>query len=130
MYDPQSFPEPESFKPERWTSVLNPQASESIARDTAATEVSSSAPASSLEGFVGFSYGPRTCLGHKFAKVEAVAFLTLLLREWRVDLPLKKGVTRSAWRKKALNPSLGILMGIGEVPLKLVRRREDPGFAD
>jgi len=47
-----------------------------------------------LDAFAGFSFGPRTCLGHKFAKVEAVCFLTLLLRDWRVETALEPGETR------------------------------------
>ena len=80
-----------------------------------------SSPLTTLEGFLGFSYGPRTCLGHKFAKVEAVAFLTMVLRQWRVDIDLK-GESREAWKRRVFNPSFTVALSLGEVPLKLVRR--------
>lgn len=39
--------------------------------------------------FVGFSLGPRQCIGKRFAEVEMVAFLTCLLRDFRV-VPIRK----------------------------------------
>ena len=71
---------------------------------------------------MGFSWGPRTCLGHKFAKVEAVAFLTMILREWRVEVDLK-GESKESWRERVLAPKFGGALMFGEVPLKLVRRK-------
>ncbi|EJD03280.1 cytochrome P450 [Fomitiporia mediterranea MF3/22] len=123
LYDPQTFPDPEQFKPERWVKSGKPTSASSITKDTDAGEVSGSAPASTLDGFVGFSFGPRTCLGHKFAKVEGVAFLTLLLCEWRVELALKDGETKEMWKERVMNPSLAMTLTVGEVPLKLVRRK-------
>ena len=120
-YDPLNFPDPEAFKPRRWSSATR---TSSTRTDKAmqADEVTGHSPASTFEGFLGFSYGPRTCIGHKFAKVEAVAFLTLLLREWRVTVDLK-GESKEAWRQRVLAPSFAQALLIGEVPLRLVRRK-------
>ena len=129
VYDPQVFPEPDSYKPERWTkasktsSTADQATSSSITKDTEANEISSSASVSTFEGFLGFSFGPRTCIGHKFAKVEAVAFLTLLLREWRVELALKPGETKEGWEKRVIRPKCAISLAVKDVPLKLVRRK-------
>ena len=60
-----------------------------------------------MDTFLGFSSGPRTCLGKKFASVEAVCFLTLLLRDWKVDVKLEQGQSSEDWEKKAMFPTLG-----------------------
>ncbi|THH08156.1 hypothetical protein EW145_g2891 [Phellinidium pouzarii] len=102
-YDSDTFPDPEAFTPRRWSK-------------------SASLPTSMLDGFIGFSYGPRVCIGHKFAKVEGVAFLTLLLRDWRIEAVMNDGESRGDWRRRVLTPNFGQALLIGEVPLKLVRR--------
>ena len=119
-YDPNNFSDPEAFRPRRWTWSERSTAVPTQ-KATEADEVTGSSPASTLEGFLGFSYGPRTCLGHKFAKVEGVAFLTMLLRDWRLVIDLK-GESRESWRNRVLAPGFGQALLIGEVPLKLVRR--------
>jgi cytochrome P450 len=86
-----------------------------------ADEVTGSSPASTFEGFLGFSYGPRTCLGHKFAKVESVVFLTMVLRERKVVVELD-GMSKDEWRRKYLEPKFGQALLLGEMPLKPVRR--------
>ncbi|CAL1706656.1 unnamed protein product [Somion occarium] len=96
--NPRIYPDPASFKPSRWN-----------------------AP-SALDNFLGFSSGPRVCLGRKFATVEAVCFLTWLLREWKVDVKLDAGETLGSWQQKYLKPTLGITLKTGDVPLLLTRR--------
>ncbi|KAI5115166.1 hypothetical protein M0805_003202, partial [Coniferiporia weirii] len=123
-YDPDTFPDPEAFNPRRWSKSSKPASFASTSKATQADEVTGSSPISTLEGFVGFSYGPRTCIGHKFAKVEAVAFLTLLLREWRIVPVMNVGESRDDWRSRILKPAFGQALLIGNVPLKLMRRNE------
>ncbi|KAI5120962.1 hypothetical protein M0805_006635 [Coniferiporia weirii] len=123
-YDPDTFPDPEVFNPRRWSKSSKLASSASTSKATQADEVTGSSPMSTLEGFVGFSYGPRTCIGHKFAKVEAVAFLTLLLREWRIVPVMNEGESRDDWRRRILKPAFGQALLIGNVPLRLVRRNE------
>ena len=87
-----------------------------------APEPTSASAVSSLDGFIGFSFGPRTCLGHKFAKVEAVCFLTNLLREWKVEVVLRDGETIEGWKERILTPQFGVTLTLGQVPVRLVRR--------
>ncbi|KAI0080522.1 cytochrome P450 [Panus rudis PR-1116 ss-1] len=83
--NPRVYPNPSAFMPTRW-------------------EVSFTANVSAQDNFLGFSAGPRVCLGKKFASVEAVCFLTYLLRDWKVDIKLNRGETPQQWQQRALNP--------------------------
>ena len=85
---------PSSFVPTRW---------ESSSDDTAAA----------IDSFLGFSVGPRVCLGRKFATTEAVCFLTHLIRDWKVDVKLEKGETAAQWHAKWLKPTLGVTLKTG-----------------
>jgi len=72
-----------------------------------------------------FGIGPRACIGRKFGIVESLAFLVMLLREWRVDILLKEGETREGWEQRVLDNAgqVGITFGIAVgVDLKLSRR--------
>lgn len=121
-YDSQTFPDPESFQPWRWSKTKT-EDGESTANAREASEVSSSNAATALEGFTGFSFGPRTCLGHKFAKIEAVAFLTHLIKDWRIEPDLRNDETTQDWKKRALEPGFGITMTFEKNPVKLERRK-------
>ncbi|KZS91644.1 cytochrome P450 [Sistotremastrum niveocremeum HHB9708] len=97
-YNERNYPEPEKYMPSRWYSAT--------------------------DRFLAFSYGPRTCLGIKFANTEAVCFLTNLLREWKVEPLLQAGETKEQWKERVLSkPTLLVTMTLEDIPLKLVRRR-------
>lgn len=66
-----------------------------------------------MDSFLAFTSGPRVCLGKKFASVEAVCFLTLLLRDWTVDIKLERGESLDAWRERVMTPVIKITMGTG-----------------
>ncbi|MFD7334410.1 cytochrome P450 [Streptomyces violascens] len=65
--DPRWFPRPDRFRPERW--------------DVDAPDV---VPEHAWYPFGG---GPRTCLGARFAQVEAALVLATLAQRFRLDLP-------------------------------------------
>ena len=72
-----------------------------------------------------FGIGPRACVGRRFAIVESVTFLALLLKEWKVDIMLKEGETREGWEQRVIGSpgQVGIMFGItASVDLKLNKR--------
>ena len=85
------FPNPEAYEPTRWASA-----------DTAA-----------IDNFVAFGGGPRMCLGRKFSTVEAVCFLSNMLRDWRFDVKLENGETPEQWRERVMQPEIAISLKIG-----------------
>ncbi|KAG6909415.1 hypothetical protein DXG01_000568 [Tephrocybe rancida] len=100
-YNPRYFPDPEESKPSRWCGV-----------------------SSESEVFSVFSLGPRAYIGRKFVTVEAVTFLTMLLREWRVDPAFKAGETTAAWRERVLSmPTMELALGVKGAPVRLTRRQ-------
>ncbi|MGW8884878.1 cytochrome P450 [Streptomyces sp. NPDC055749] len=64
--DPRWFPEPETFRPERW----DPESGDEIAE----------------YAWFPFGGGPRVCLGTRFAMVEAVLILAVLARRFDLDV--------------------------------------------
>ena len=66
----------------------------------------------------------RSCIGRKFAVTEAVAFLAMLLRDWRVEPLMKMGESKDEWRKRAFEVRLTLTLGIEAVPVKLIRRHQ------
>ncbi|KAJ6590178.1 cytochrome P450 [Mycena vulgaris] len=98
-HNPNYFPEPDKYLPSRWygrPEYDNPE----------------------------FGFGPRACIGRKFAQIESTLFLCLLLRDWKLDIVLKDGETVIEYEERVLgNASLvGTAFGLGPVPLKLSRR--------
>ncbi|KDQ18443.1 hypothetical protein BOTBODRAFT_641585 [Botryobasidium botryosum FD-172 SS1] len=101
-YNPQYFPDPEAFKPSRW---------EGDAFDN--------------EAFVGFGHGPRACMGRKFALVEGICFLVMLLRDWEVEVDIGADETPDQWRKRVLDPGARVtsfLLSLEPLPIRLTRR--------
>lgn len=88
--DPRFFPEPEQFKPERWTSEFK----------------------ASLAPFAYFPFGggSRRCIGEGFAWTEAILLLSTLCRNWRVRLDQSNAVEPLALF--TLRPKNGIRMRI------------------
>ncbi|KAF5314662.1 hypothetical protein D9611_007187 [Ephemerocybe angulata] len=100
-YNPRYYDEPETFKPSRWYGA-------------------------SKEGdnFTAFSVGPRECVGRRFATSEAVCFLTLLIRDYKLEPLLQKGETVGQWKERVLDATLFITLGVKDTPIRLVRREK------
>ncbi|KAK2462367.1 hypothetical protein APHAL10511_005673 [Amanita phalloides] len=101
QYDPKYYDEPEKYKPLRWYDTENLES----------------------ERFTGFSVGSRVCIGRKFATVEAVAFLTMLLRDWRVEPFLRHGENKEQWRERVFDPQFTITLGIKDASVSFIRRQ-------
>nr|BAL05101.1 cytochrome P450 [Phanerodontia chrysosporium] len=96
-HNPRIFPDPEAFKPERWYNAHENDMSM-------------------------FSFGARACIGRKFAVAEGICFLAKLLRRWRVEPLAKEGETKEQWKQRVVRGVVVLNLGIGEVPVRLVRR--------
>jgi len=53
---------------------------------------------------------------------ESIAFLTLLLRRWKVEPLLVNGETREQWRERVLEATLALALGVADMPIRLARR--------
>ncbi|KDQ14567.1 hypothetical protein BOTBODRAFT_110044 [Botryobasidium botryosum FD-172 SS1] len=97
-YNPRNFPDPKAFKPSRW-------ANKNLEND-----------------HFGFGHGPRSCLGRKFALYEAICFLSLLLRDWKVEVALRPGETREEWRQRVMTGKVETAFAPSPIPVNLRRR--------
>ncbi|KAJ6517309.1 cytochrome P450 [Mycena vitilis] len=99
-HNPHVFPDPDEYRPSRWYGVPE-------------TEIPM------------FGHGPRACLGRKFSYTEAMCFLSMFLRDWKLDVPLKDGETRVEYEKRVMRKAgrIGMAFGCGAIALKMARRR-------
>ncbi|CAE6428160.1 unnamed protein product [Rhizoctonia solani] len=65
-YNPTYWPEPEKFRPKRFMEPYNKDA------------------------FLAFSTGPRSCVGRRFAEIEAIVALALLIERYEVEIDEEK----------------------------------------
>ena len=87
----RNYPDPTTFNPRRWESNQT----------------------TSMDNFLPFGVGPRVCLGKKFSTVEAVCFLSNIIREWHFDVKLENGETRAQWVERVLQPSIAVTLKNG-----------------
>lgn len=71
MRDPEYFPDPDAFKPERFS----------------AEEITEGANKINPFAYTPFSAGPRNCIGQKFAMLEMKSTISKVLRHFEL-LPL------------------------------------------
>ncbi|KAF9004600.1 cytochrome P450 [Cyathus striatus] len=100
QYNPRYFYEPQKFKPSRWQGTGDAEP----------------------ETLTAFSIGPRTCIGRKFAIIEGVCFLSMLLREWRLEPLLQAGESKESWTERVFQAAMGPTLGIAGVSVSFVRR--------
>ncbi|KAG8884272.1 hypothetical protein FRB98_002545 [Tulasnella sp. 332] len=101
-YNPRYWSDPYAFNPDRFLKSDWPK-----------------------DAFLGFSAGPRGCLGRKFAEVEAVLALTLIVRQFRITTDTKKfkelpGESKLDRRNRLMNADVRITLtpeGIPKMPL-------------
>ncbi|KAL5513630.1 hypothetical protein ACEPAH_4029 [Sanghuangporus vaninii] len=100
LRNPDTFHDPETFRPERWENVSE--------HDVGA-----------------FGFGPRACLGRKVAQTEALAFLSTLLSDWKVEPNLSPDESLSQYEERVMGDAalIGTAFGLRRVPLKLSKRR-------
>lgn len=78
-HDEKHFKNPSEFIPERWLKEGTPGACPA-------------AKATDPFVYLPFGFGPRTCIGKRFAEMEVAVLLTRLLRNYRIEYnygPLK-----------------------------------------
>ncbi|KAL5531294.1 hypothetical protein ACEPAG_4171 [Sanghuangporus baumii] len=100
-YNPRYYPDPYAYKPSRWYE-----------------QEYSGMP----DAFTAFSFGPRACIGRKFAMTEAVCWLTMLLRDFKVEVIMKPGETKEQARDRVLQAQMVMTLSVNHVPIRLVRR--------
>ena len=66
--------------------------------------------------------GARACIGRKFASIEATCFLTLLLRDFKVEPLLRVGETKEQWRDRVLDARITLTLGVLDIPVRFIRR--------
>src|ERR1700761_2297146 len=96
--NPRHYPDPHTLNPSRWDS------------NTA------------FDASLIFSQGPRTCIGRKFATTEWTCFLTMFLKDWKVEPVMHDSETREEWIESVLKPIWAITFTTGDIPLRIVRR--------
>ncbi|KAF8600973.1 cytochrome P450 [Ceratobasidium sp. AG-I] len=102
-YNPTYWPEPEEFRPTRFSEPYNKDA------------------------FLSWSTGRRACIGQKFAETEGIAALATILTRYEITVDASKfpaipGESTNARRERLLRPSLLITLAPEKLPLVFTRR--------
>ena len=77
---------------------------------------------SNPDDVTAFSFGPRVCIGRKFATVEVIALLVLMIRDWRLEPLCKPSETKEEWKSRVMEGSLEMTLGIKPAAIRFVRR--------
>jgi len=98
-FNPEYYVNPEVYDPARWLD-------------------------SSLEPGINFSYGPRVCVGKKFATTESLATLSMLMKDFKIEPILEAGESLREWRQKNMEGNVvpGVGFGPGKYAVRLVKR--------
>ncbi len=98
-HDPDLFPNPETFDPDRW-------------RPGGMSE-------ESRRSVVPFGFGTRKCIGDQFALTEAMLAVAMIAAGWHLS-PLAS---------RPLRPIARATLGPGRLPMRLAERRPEPAQA-
>ncbi|KIJ60055.1 hypothetical protein HYDPIDRAFT_161547 [Hydnomerulius pinastri MD-312] len=100
LHDPHEYPDPDKYIPSRWLNVAD-------------------------QDVPMFGFGPRSCLGRKFATTEMICLIALFLRDWKVDIVLDEGDTYERYHARLLETTTlrNSAFGVGDVSLKVTPRR-------
>ena len=66
--------------------------------------------------------GPRACIGRKFATTEAVCWLSMLLRDFKVEVIMEPGESKQQARDRVLQAQMVMTLAVNPVPIRLIRR--------
>ena len=116
-YNPRYFPNPYKYDPSRWRGV-NAESEEITAFSVGMSEHGHL----DLRDRAHLCPGPRTCIGRKFAVVEAVCFLTLLIRDWMIEPIMNPGETGEQWRDRVMQADVKLTLSVKALPIRLKRR--------
>ena len=83
--DPDNFPQPLDFIPERWVKLRDDGTWEERWEDDGCDELYRVPPAN-RNAFVAFSGGGRSCVGKNFATAEGTILLAVMLREIKMEV--------------------------------------------
>ncbi|KAF9000893.1 cytochrome P450 [Cyathus striatus] len=97
--NPRYFDDPEVFRASRWFDISNES-----------------------EAIPGFGIGPRACIGRKFALTEAVCFLAMILRDWKLEPLLSPGESANQWFQKVSECNALLTLGVNKAPIRFVQR--------
>jgi cytochrome P450 len=125
-HTPRYWPDPYKLDPMRWLKSQSENPSSSNNNNNKKTIAADRAR--QMKGtFLTFSDGGRVCLGRKFAQSEYIAFLAMLLREYRVEL--REDMDRSMVEREIYLRCKGTLTlaPLGNVRLVLKRREKVSG---
>lgn len=95
-HDPQMFPDPETFDPDRWSP--------------------GGMSVESRRSVLPFGFGPHKCIGDQFALTEAIAAVAMIAARWRLS-PLTD---------RPLRPAARATLGPGRLRMRLQERRHEP----
>ena len=98
-YDPQYYPEPDKFIPERFSA-------ENVTKSYAKMP------------FLPFGDGPRNCIGLRMGKMQTKVGLTMLLRDFKFDL------AGNTLKPIVYEPSGFLLTPEGGIQLKVTHRKK------
>ncbi|KAG9026657.1 hypothetical protein FRB95_008627 [Tulasnella sp. JGI-2019a] len=103
-HNPRYWPDPYTFKPDRFLDANWPR-----------------------EAHTSFWLGPRACMGKRFAEVEAMTVITLIVRRYKLTVDTKRfpdipGETKLERRERVLKVKLPFMITPCGIPLVLTRR--------